>query len=102
LNGWPKIIENLITILFSFKTFTDSIFYKNILAVLQKLSLRRKAQSIMIKENLIEFIIEFLSSNESSNNFISEETLEYCIALLMNLSLRTDGKKNVVIVPKNY
>jgi hypothetical protein len=93
LNGWPKIIENLITILFSFKTFTDSIFYKNILAVLQKLSLRRKAQSIMIKENLIEFIIEFLSSNESSNNFISEETLEYCIALLMNLSLRTDGKK---------
>jgi len=47
----------------------------------------------MIKENLIEFIIEFLSSNESSNNFISEETLEYCIALLMNLSLRTDGKK---------
>jgi len=38
----PTIIESLITILFSFKTFTDSIFFKNILAVLQKLSLRYK------------------------------------------------------------
>jgi len=93
LTYWPNIIENLITILFSFKTFTDSIFFKNILAVLQKLSLRRKAQSLMMKENLIEFIIEFLGTNENSNNYISEETLEYCIALLMNLCLRSEGKK---------
>jgi hypothetical protein len=55
----------------------DSIFYKNILAILQKLSIRRKAQSLMIKENLIEFIIEFLNFNESSSNhLISEETLD--------------------------
>ena len=64
LTYWPNIIENLITILFSFKTFTDSIFFKNILAVLQKLSLRYpilRIKTLRILIYILNFIIYFIN-----------------------------------------
>ncbi|KAI9143232.1 hypothetical protein BKA69DRAFT_1037040 [Paraphysoderma sedebokerense] len=68
---------------------TDTEIRQNILGVLQKLSLRRSAQSAMNQQNLIAIVLNMLNDLES----LSEYSVEYGVALLMNLCLRTSGKK---------
>ncbi|GAB1605954.1 domain-containing ARMC9-like isoform X2 [Argonauta hians] len=60
-----------------------------ILGTLQKLSLRRNFQSLMINANLVEWLICLLEEYD----LVSDYTLEYAVALLMNLCFRTAGKK---------
>ncbi|XP_052213977.1 lisH domain-containing protein ARMC9-like isoform X2 [Dreissena polymorpha] len=67
----------------------DSITREMVLGALQKLSLRRQLQSAMIDNGLIEWLVKVLEDNDS----LSDYTLEYSVALLMNLCLRTSGKK---------
>lgn len=67
----------------------DSITREMVLGALQKLSLRRQLQSAMIENGLIEWLVKVLEDNDS----LSDYTLEYSVALLMNLCLRTSGKK---------
>ncbi|XP_064642056.1 lisH domain-containing protein ARMC9-like isoform X2 [Lineus longissimus] len=67
----------------------DSITRENVLGALQKLSLRRNLQSAMIEEGIINWLVDVLEDNDS----LSDYTLEYSVALLMNLCLRTAGKK---------
>ena len=43
----------------------------------------------MIDNGLIEWLVKVLEDNDS----LSDYTLEYSVALLMNLCLRTSGKK---------
>lgn len=59
------------------------------LGVVMKISLKRSAQNIMIDSNIIEWISNALMIADKLKEF----TLEYLTALLMNLSLRTEGKK---------
>ncbi|KAH3763006.1 ARM protein [Pelomyxa schiedti] len=66
----------------------DSILQQQSLAALQKLSLRRAAQSTMIKTGCIEWILDILISP----NTLSKHTLVYSMALLMNLSQRNLGQ----------
>ena len=66
----------------------DSMTRQNALGALQKLSLRRAAQSKMIKAGLVKWLIDVLSDLDS----LSDYSTEYASALLMNLSLRTAGK----------
>lgn len=66
----------------------DTILRQNIIGNLQKLSLRRRPQTIMIELNVIEWLVMVLNNFEE----LSEYSLEYSSALLMNLSLRTTGK----------
>ncbi|KAM9316940.1 lisH domain-containing protein ARMC9 [Gastrophryne carolinensis] len=66
-----------------------SIAKENVLGALQKLSLRRPMQSAMIKDGLIQWLIEELEDTEH----LSDYTVEYSVALLMNLCLRSTGKK---------
>jgi ARMC9-like protein len=66
----------------------DTVSRQNALGTLQKLSLRRKAQSAMIRSDMIAWLVRVLS--ESSG--LAEYTVEYGCALLMNLCLRTAGK----------
>lgn len=66
----------------------DSILRQNIIGNLQKLSLRRRPQTIMIELKVIEWLVMVLRKHEE----LSEYSLEYSSALLMNLSLRTTGK----------
>jgi hypothetical protein len=73
----------LINILFSQKE--DSSLRQNALGALQKFSLRRDAQSIMISLDVIQWIIQTLKTEQES---LSDYSLEYTTALLMNLSLR--------------
>ena len=46
----------------------------------------------MIDNGLIEWLVKVLEDNDS----LSDYTLEYSVALLMNLCLRTSGKQIVI------
>ncbi|XP_067254602.1 lisH domain-containing protein ARMC9 isoform X1 [Chanodichthys erythropterus] len=76
----------------------ESVTRENVLAALQKLSLsvcifcdvsRRAQQSAMIRDGLIGWLVKELHDSDC----LSDYTLEYAISLLMNLCLRTQGKK---------
>ncbi|KAM3932089.1 lisH domain-containing protein ARMC9 [Leptodactylus fuscus] len=67
----------------------DSITRENVLGCLQKLSLRRQMQSAMIKDGLILWLVQELEDTDH----LSDYTVEYSVALLMNLCLRSAGKK---------
>ncbi|XP_064610280.1 lisH domain-containing protein ARMC9-like isoform X2 [Liolophura sinensis] len=72
----------------------DPLTNENILGALQKLSLRRNLQSAMIEEGVVEWLVRILEDNDA----LSDYTLEYSVALLMNLCLRTAGKKMCVSI----
>ncbi|XP_042676239.1 lisH domain-containing protein ARMC9 isoform X4 [Centrocercus urophasianus] len=67
----------------------DSLTWENVLGALQKFSLRRALQSAMIKDGLIFWLADVLADTDS----LSDYTLEYSVALFMNLCLRSAGKK---------
>ncbi|KAM9762242.1 lisH domain-containing protein ARMC9 [Menidia menidia] len=67
----------------------DSWTRGNVLIALQKLSLRRSQQTAMIADDLIGWLVDELEDSDS----LSDYTLEYSSALLMNLCLRTKGKR---------
>ncbi|XP_073691938.1 lisH domain-containing protein ARMC9 isoform X3 [Garra rufa] len=67
----------------------ESVTRENVLAALQKLSLGRAQQSAMIRDGLIGWLVKELHDSDC----LSDYTLEYAISLLMNLCLRTQGKK---------
>ena len=71
---------------------------QNALGALQKFSLRRDAQTIMIDQDVIQWIIQILKGEQLS---LSEYSLEYTTALLMNLSLRVQGKNKCEQLPEN-
>ncbi|XP_072493539.1 lisH domain-containing protein ARMC9 isoform X2 [Notamacropus eugenii] len=66
----------------------DLLTRENVLGALQKFSLRRALQSTMIHDGLIFWLIEVLKDPDC----LSDYTLEYSVALLMNLCLRSAGK----------
>ena len=67
----------------------DTHLRQNALGALQKFSLRRKPQTIMIQLDLIKWISAILR-NEADQ--LTDYSIEYATALLMNLSLRDAGK----------
>ncbi|NXE86416.1 ARMC9 protein, partial [Menura novaehollandiae] len=67
----------------------DSLTWENVLGALQKFSLRRALQSAMIKDGLIFWLVDALTDTDC----LSDYTLEDSLALLMNLCLRSAGKK---------
>ncbi|MBN3321431.1 ARMC9 protein, partial [Atractosteus spatula] len=67
----------------------DSLARENVLGALQKLSLKRTLQSTMIQDGLIPWLVDELQDTDA----LSDYTLEYSVALLMNLCLRTQGKR---------
>ncbi|KAJ6655484.1 hypothetical protein lerEdw1_005062 [Lerista edwardsae] len=69
-----------------------SLTRENVLGALQKLSLRRALQSAMIKDGLILWLVDALKDTDC----MSDYTLAYSVALLMNLCLRSSGKKTCV------
>ncbi|XP_023258468.1 lisH domain-containing protein ARMC9 isoform X2 [Seriola lalandi dorsalis] len=67
----------------------DSLSRENVLVALQKLSLRRSQQTAMIADDLIGWLVDELQDSDC----LTDYTLEYSAALLMNLCLRTKGKR---------
>ena len=62
---------------------------KKTLATIEKCSVRKKAQSALIQLGLIPWILTALKEFDKFHLY----TLEYITALLMNLALRTEGRK---------
>lgn len=60
------------------------------MGALQKLSLRRNPQMVMIEQGLIKWMIQTLKREKDT---LSEYSYEYATALFMNLSLRSAGKR---------
>ncbi|XP_013129151.1 lisH domain-containing protein ARMC9 isoform X2 [Oreochromis niloticus] len=67
----------------------ESLTRENVLVALQKLSLRRSQQTAMIADDLIGWLVDELQDSDC----LSDYNLEYSAALLMNLCLRTQGKR---------
>ena len=82
-----ELISWIIDILYREKD--DTNLRQNALGILQKFSLHRKLQLEMINKDIIKWILTLLRNN---SHCLSEYTLEYSSALLMNLSLRSAGK----------
>eukprot|EP01135_Chromosphaera_perkinsii_P003112 Nk52_evm1s236 gene=Nk52_evmTU1s236 len=88
-----KLLNSLQSLMVS--ESTDNMTRQNALGALQKLSLRRAAQSKMINSGLVKWLIDILSDLDS----LSDYSTEYAAALLMNLSLRTAGKAKCAEYP---
>mmetsp|Transcript_50424 Transcript_50424/g.117690 ORF Transcript_50424/g.117690 Transcript_50424/m.117690 type:complete len:678 (-) Transcript_50424:47-2080(-) len=71
----------------------DSAQHVQALAALQRLSLRRRPQDRMIELGLVEWAVSVLAQKEGAQGMPSEFGLEFASALLMNLALRTAGKR---------
>lgn len=81
------LLQRLCAILLAEKADTPT--RQNALGALQKLSLRRAPQSAMIEGGVVGWLASVLGDSEA----LSEYTIEYATALLMNLSLRLAGKR---------
>ena len=86
LLGQPDLIDRLCQLLVSEPA--DTVARQNCLGSLQKLSLRRQQQNVMIDADVIAWLVQQLDDVDS----LSQYSVEYGTALLMNLSLRTAGK----------
>uniref|UniRef100_A0A672J7T1 Armadillo repeat containing 9 n=1 Tax=Salarias fasciatus TaxID=181472 RepID=A0A672J7T1_SALFA len=82
----PSLLKLLMDILKKEKN--SSIREKTLMAI-QKLSLRRSQQTPMIEDDLISWLVNELQDSDC----LSDNTLEYSTALLLNLSLRTKGRR---------
>lgn len=73
----------------------DNALRRNVLGALQKFSLRHAPQNEMIEAELIAWIVEALGTADTTGGGdygLSDYSVEYGTALLMNLSLRPAGK----------
>lgn len=82
-----QLVRNVIQVM---RTETsDTFIRRNCLGVLQKLSLRKRPQEILIQSDIIKWALSVLSNEKAT---LSTYSLEYLAALILNLSLRTIGK----------
>jgi hypothetical protein len=88
-----NIVNLLVNVIYSEKQ--DTGLRQNTLGVLQKLSLKKQAQVEMIQLDMLDWLLKVLKGTDE----ISDYTLEYAAALLMNLSLRTIGKEKLCRSP---
>ena len=69
---------------------TDTPLRQNCLGALQKFTLRNEPQNKLIELNIIHYLIDIFSFQ---SDILSDYSIEYGLALLMNLSLRKEGKE---------
>eukprot|EP00117_Sycon_ciliatum_P015117 scpid50044/ scgid15102/ LisH domain-containing protein ARMC9; Melanoma/melanocyte-specific tumor antigen KU-MEL-1; NS21 len=86
LSRHPSLVEILHSVLE--KSDSESATTYCLVAALQKLSLLKSLQTRMIKCDMIKWLMNALADVDS----MSEPTLHYTSALMMNLCLRTAGK----------
>lgn len=84
---YPSILDTIFAVLLNEKQ--ETAIRQQAIVAIQKFSLRTKCQNKMIEMDMIKYIV-FILKNELST--LSDYTLEYSTALLMNLSLRKIGK----------
>ena len=72
------------------KEKSDNFTQKNLMAALQKLTIRFRIQSLMINEGAPELLIDLLENHEN----ISDYTLEYAAVCFMNFTIKKDQRKS--------
>ena len=82
------LIEDIVKCMISEKN--DSELRQNCLGTIQKFTLRNEPQNKLIELNVIHYLVDIFSYQSES---LSNYTIEYGLALLMNLSLRKEGKE---------
>ena len=82
------LIEDIVKCMISEKN--DSELRQNCLGTIQKFTLRNEPQNKLIELNVIHYLVDIFSYQCDS---LSDYTIEYGLALLMNLSLRKEGKE---------
>ena len=92
----PDIVQILVSALYG-EGKNDTYLRQNALGTLQKFSLRKEAQNQMIQYDVIRWIIETIRDEIEQ---LSDYSLEYATALLMNLSLRVNGKNKCQELPE--
>ncbi|THD26515.1 LisH domain-containing protein ARMC9 [Fasciola hepatica] len=90
----PIVVKLLIAELIGEKD--ESVTRENLVGALQKMSLRRTMQTLMINMSVIPWVVGLLENIDN----LSDYTMEYSVALCMNLCLRTSGKRNCLLISK--
>ena len=93
------LIKRLVQILN--KETEDSLIRQYSVGVLQKFSLRNTAQVLLVENDIIERIVNIIRAEYQT---LTDYSLEWSMAMLMNLSLRTTGKQRMqeiyqIIIP---
>ena len=88
LSQAPPIVKALLQLMYGERE--DSDVRKNALGAVQKLSLRRSFARMMIKNDIVQWVVDNLLTQQDT---LSDYTLRYSLALLMNISLRSIGEK---------
>ena len=83
-----NIIEYIVKLMIAENT--DTPLRQNCLGSLQKFSLRNEPQNKLIELNVIHYLIDIFMFQ---GDILSDYSIEYGLALLMNLSLRKGGKE---------
>ena len=83
-----NIIEDIVKCMIAEKKDTE--IRQNCLGAIQKFTLRSEPQNKLIELNVIHYLVDIFT-NESDS--LSDYSIEYGLALLMNLSLRKEGKE---------
>ena len=83
-----NIIEDIVKLMIAENT--DTPLRQNCLGSLQKFSLRNEPQNKLIELNVIHYLIDIFMFQ---GDILSDYSIEYGLALLMNLSLRKCGKE---------
>lgn len=94
MSNCEEFVKYLVRLMMKLKT--ESLTSENIVGGLQKLSLKRNVQDILIESAVIEWLLKTLEEPDN----LSDYALEYTVALLMNLCLRTSGKKKCCLRPE--
>jgi len=84
---YEPILDTLFAVLLNEKQ--ETAIRQQAIVAIQKFSLRGKCQNKMIEMDMIKYVVYILKNDLQS---LSDYTLEYSTALLMNLSLRKSGK----------
>lgn len=71
----------------------DSFTKKNLIAALQKLSLRYQLQFQMINEGIADILLNLLEEHEN----LSDYSLEYGSVFFLNLTMKTELKKKFLV-----
>ena len=91
LSQAPPIVKTLLELMYAEKE--DNNTRKNALGAVQKLSLRRSFARMMIKSDIVQWIVDNLLTQQDT---LSDYTLRYSLALLMNISLRSIGQSGLM------
>ena len=83
-----NLIEDIVKCMIAEKNDTE--LRQNCLGAIQKFTLRNEPQNKLIELNVIHYLVDIFTYQ---SDYLSDYSKEYGLALLMNLSLRKEGKE---------